>query len=73
MGNIRTILVLAAVLSAGPAFADSTAPVAVTQADTLGGLNTAATWTAAGIVVGGAAIIENADSDSEGTSAATGT
>jgi hypothetical protein len=63
MTKLSAVLSAVAILAASSVYADSTAPVAVTQADTFGGLNTATTWTAAGIVVVGAAIIENADGD----------
>ena len=68
MTKLSAILSAVALVAATSAYAESTAPVAVTQADAMGGLNTAATWTAAGVVVVGAAIIENSDNDSDSTS-----
>lgn len=73
MTKLSAILSAVALVAATSVYAESTAPVAVTQADTMGGLNTAATWTAAGIVVVGAAIIENSDSDNDSSSSTTAT
>lgn len=66
MTKIAALACATALAIAPAAFAtEVTSPVQVTQggAEYGVGLNTAATWTAAAVVVGGALILDNADSD----------
>lgn len=70
MNKIATVICAAALSAASIASAeDYTAPVApeVSQSEYGAGLNSAATWTALGVVVVGALVVDNQQSDATGT------
>ena len=70
MNKIATVICAAALTASSIATAqENTAPVApeVSQAEYGAGLNSAATWTAVGVVIAGALIVDNQQSDATGT------
>lgn len=66
MSKLTAVIAAALLAAAGTAYAqESTAPVAVSQAGTFGGLATAPVITAAAIVIGVPVIIEAASDDDD--------